>query len=225
MKVVIVGGGETGRLLAEQLLNRGEHEVTIIEADGDKADRLANSLDALVLHGDGTRPEILEKARLYEADALVATTGSDAVNTVIVLLARRYEVGRVAVRLKNEDLRAACHEAGVDYVVTPKVTAVSELIDALCGDAHLDLSVFDQSGVYAVRLPFHRSCPVREVDLPEGAILIGVVRADEDVALPRAAMELDPGDELVLLVDDEKVEAELRKRLGTDERHGGGQGR
>lgn len=81
MRVVIVGLGDIGRELAENLARRRNNELILIDADEKRCERLAGEIDALVLHGDGTDPEILKKAKLEEADALVATTHSDAINT------------------------------------------------------------------------------------------------------------------------------------------------
>ncbi len=86
MRVIIVGIGEIGLQLANLLARRGDNELVLIDRDPDRADEISNSLDALVLRGDGSNPEILEKAQVGEADALVAATGSDQINTVIALL-------------------------------------------------------------------------------------------------------------------------------------------
>ena len=60
-------------------------------------------------------PDILRKAQLDEADALVATTGSDSTNTVIAMLGSRFEVEAIVVKLNDTGLRPACLEMGVTY--------------------------------------------------------------------------------------------------------------
>src|SRR3970282_1833488 len=80
VRVIIVGAGAIGRVLAENLTQRPDNEVVLIDTDKERCEEVSGQLDALVLHGDGTHPEILEKARVREADALVATPGSEALH-------------------------------------------------------------------------------------------------------------------------------------------------
>ncbi|MCK4532001.1 MAG: NAD-binding protein, partial [Candidatus Aenigmarchaeota archaeon] len=58
MKVIVVGGGRIGEALS-RLLIKEKHDVVVVEKDEKLAEELAEKLDALVLHGDGTDKNIL----------------------------------------------------------------------------------------------------------------------------------------------------------------------
>lgn len=63
-----------GVRLAERLTTI-RHEVAVIEIDEERANRIRKELDAsLVIHGDGTNPDILKEAGIEEAESLVALT-------------------------------------------------------------------------------------------------------------------------------------------------------
>jgi trk system potassium uptake protein TrkA len=81
MKIIIVGGGETG--LATAKLFEKEAEITIIEKDEVSAKELTNKTNALIIHGDGTDISILKEAEVSKADALIVTTGDDTTNLMI----------------------------------------------------------------------------------------------------------------------------------------------
>ena len=63
MKLVIVGGGKLGFFLAQNMMNRG-HQIMLVELDKKRCALLATSLDAIVLNGDGTEPNILRQAEI-----------------------------------------------------------------------------------------------------------------------------------------------------------------
>ncbi|MGB5548276.1 MAG: TrkA family potassium uptake protein, partial [Polyangiales bacterium] len=113
MRVIIVGIGDIGYELTRDLTRSGSHEVVLIDSNEARCKELSEEFDAFVLQGDGTHPELLQKALVEESDALVASTNSDALNTVIAMLAKRFGVPTIIVKLKDLGLRPACQAMGV----------------------------------------------------------------------------------------------------------------
>lgn len=146
MKIIIVGIGDVGLELVEQLIKQEDNELVLIDTDEEHCDELAEKTDALVLQGDGTDPEILKKAQISEADALVATTGSDPLNTVIAMLGSRFEVEKIIVRLKGLGLRSACQEIGVSKIISPQIAAAAEILSTLYGPERVDFSLLARRG-------------------------------------------------------------------------------
>ena len=219
MRVVIVGGGAIGRELAENLIRRGGHEVVLIDADEKRCEQLAAELDALVLHGDGTDPELLKKARAEEADALVAVTGSDAINTVIAMLGSRLGVSNLVVKLNDVGLRAACREIGVRKIIAPKIAAAAEIFASLHGFDRLDLSLAVRGGLRLTEVELAPDSPavgqtLAELELPRGALVVAVLRERGERALvPRGDTRLEAGDVLLLLGEGEDTLAKAEEAL------------
>jgi trk system potassium uptake protein TrkA len=76
MRIIIVGAGAVGSYLAERLSSGGE-DVVVIEDDERRAAELQDSIDALVLHGNGASTALLEEAGVEKADLLIAVSDSD----------------------------------------------------------------------------------------------------------------------------------------------------
>ena len=215
MRVIIVGAGAIGRVLAENLTQRPDNEVVLIDTDRERCEQVSGQLDALVLHGDGTHPEILEKARIREADALVATTGSDALNAVIAMLGHHYAVKKIIVKLEELGLWPACQEIGVSEIIAPKITAASHIMSALYGTSALDLSLITQGGLQLAELPAGEAAGKRvsELELPEGVMILAIVRSGH-LHLARGNTKIDEGDVLLTLYEKETALTKARKALG-----------
>jgi trk system potassium uptake protein TrkA len=205
MKVIIVGLGPLGRRLAEELSGRRGVELVLLDRDEATCKAAADRYDALVLQGDGTNPELLAKAGAADAQALVATTGSDAMNTVVALLAKQAGTQEVVVVLNDLALRTACQAIGVDKVVSPVLSAASEIQAFILGKKALDFSVAVSGGARVVELepgPFAGK-KLGEIPLPKGVALPVIVREGRAL-VPEAGTTLRQNDVLVVVAEDEK---------------------
>lgn len=79
MKIVIVGAGQVGGTLAENLA-REANDITLIDIDGKRLRELQDRLDIRTVVGMGSHPDIMVAAGIEDADMLVAVTSSDEVN-------------------------------------------------------------------------------------------------------------------------------------------------
>ena len=61
MKIVLIGAGEVGFHIAKALIDDG-HDITAVDIDPEKCRRIAESLDAISVEGNGASPKILHKA-------------------------------------------------------------------------------------------------------------------------------------------------------------------
>ncbi len=96
-RIVIIGGGNIGLCLAEDIEQRESGvRARVIEFDKQRAEHVAQSCSrTIVLHGDALDPEILEEASVANAETVVAVTNDDEVNILSSLLAKRSGAGKV----------------------------------------------------------------------------------------------------------------------------------
>jgi trk system potassium uptake protein TrkA len=214
MRVVIVGAGDTGMNLARKLGDRPGVDIALIDADEERCKLASNELEALVLHGDATDPEILKQARLDHADVLAVLTGSDPLNTVVAMLGRRFEVAKIMVRLNGLGLRSACQSIGVYKIVTPKISAADEMLSAIYGYDRLNLSKLARKGLRLVALGADKAegRKIADLTMPEGAHLVALVR-DNEARIPHAKTALEANDELLVLVEKDADLDEVKKQL------------
>jgi trk system potassium uptake protein TrkA len=213
VRAVIAGGGNVGRHLAVDLLERG-HEVMLIEQDKavlSKAESAAPGVD-LVL-GDACEPWVLEKADLARADVLVAATGDDEDNLVISLLSKQeFAVPRVVARVnhpKNEWLFT--EQWGVDAAVSPPHILTSLVEEAVTVGDLVRLLPLERGQVTLVELTLPEDSPnvghpLYELRLPGDAAIVAVLR-EGHVVIPQPETVLAAGDEIVALAAPESEDS------------------
>lgn len=216
MRVIIAGAGDIGRQLLSDLTGSGDDEVVVVEDDEQRCADLADEFDALVICGDATDPDILDKAQIAQAQALVATTGSDPINTIVAMLAHRAGVERIIVKIKTNALRGALEEIGVDEIVAPTLAAAAHIRMALGGQQQTsDLSQLSQGGLQLAEHNVRRETEgrrVRDVAVPEGAILAAVLQGDR-AKVPHDDLELHEGDVVLLVAEDSGALEEAQRAL------------
>jgi len=81
MKILILGAGQVGGTLAENLASEN-FDITLVDTNGDRLRELRDRLDIQTIEGMASRPDVLRAAGAEDADMLVAVTNSDEVNMV-----------------------------------------------------------------------------------------------------------------------------------------------
>ena len=128
MKVVIVGCGRVGALLAASLDASG-HDVIIIDLLTRSFDRLPPTFGGEAVRGDGTDEDTLRRAGAAGADTFLALTEGDNRNVLAGQLARRtLGIGTVYAKV-NDPMRAEAYaELGIGTLCRTTMIA-----DALLG--------------------------------------------------------------------------------------------
>ncbi|MBU0506115.1 NAD-binding protein, partial [bacterium] len=132
MSILIIGGGEIGRYLANQLIAE-KKSVVIIEKDESVIDDIEESLDAKFILGNGAAPQVLKKAGLEEAEMVVAVTDSDEVNMLASIFAgikaplakRIARIRATEFDIEGEKLKAAL---GIDLLINPEKEVANEIL-------------------------------------------------------------------------------------------------
>ncbi len=124
MRILIVGAGKVGSILAKTLAEKG-HEVIVVDKDPRKAEAVAREADVEALARDATDPSLYEReVDLSTVDVVVAVTNRDEVNMFVATLAREYDVPRIVVKVRDSRIAYLIEKMGIEYVVVePQVTA------------------------------------------------------------------------------------------------------
>ena len=94
MKIIIIGAGKVGYTLAENLVVE-DNDVTIIDKSTHALEKVEDNLDVMCIKGNGVSANILLEAGIENADMLIAVTGSDEINMVCCLTAKKLGVVRL----------------------------------------------------------------------------------------------------------------------------------
>jgi voltage-gated potassium channel len=208
--MIICGYGRMGRHVCREFSQRRLPFVII-----DRRGELLRDFDlpsGIALEGDATSDEVLKRAGVERARALVTVAASDADNLFITLSARLlndrlFIVARAEGELAEEKLR----RAGASRVVTPyaiggaKVAmavlrpAVVDFIELATGTEHLDLQIEEtliRPGSKLAGVTLHASALRQDL----GVIVVAIKQANGHlVANPPGDAVMTPGDTLIAL--------------------------
>ncbi|MDH4226018.1 MAG: potassium channel family protein, partial [Deltaproteobacteria bacterium] len=127
---VVCGHGRTGRAVCESLA-RAKEPYVVIESRGESLGELT-ARGMLVVDGDATQDESLERAGIGHAKALIAALGNDAENVYLTMSARQLNPRlKIASWASSQEAETKIYRAGADYVVSPYLLGGNRLVQHL----------------------------------------------------------------------------------------------
>ena len=208
--VMLLGGGRVGTSLAQMLELEGV-QVTIIERSRERCVKLAELLDtALVLHGDATDVDLLAQEGIAETDGLVSVTSEDETNLLASLLTKHMGARKVITLLKRSEYIPLVTKVGVDSAVSPRLSTANRILQHVRGGRILSMAIMERNQSEAMEIEIERGSRaagrrVRELNLPEGAIL-GSVQREGEIVIPRGDTEIKVGDRVVVFALPEAID-------------------
>jgi len=213
MRVIIVGGGRTGRALADRLEDRGEN-VVIVERDEEVVEQRRNQ-GYKVERGNGTDTDVLRGAGMENAKVVVAATGDDDVNLLVAQLSKAsFDTEKVIARVNNPDNIEAFEDLGVRSIGAAMASAwaIDNQIErpALAGWMTGVGRTGDVQEVEVTNAEFADK-PISEVGpmLPDDC-LVALVSRDGETHVPNAEFVIEMGDKLTLLGKRDPVREGMR---------------
>ncbi|WP_028292123.1 Trk system potassium transporter TrkA [Oceanobacter kriegii] len=98
MKIIILGAGQVGGTLAENLAVE-QNDITVVDTDQSRLRELQDRIDIKTVSGHGSFPYVLREAGADDADMLVAVTNSDETNMVACQVA--YSLFRTPTKISR----------------------------------------------------------------------------------------------------------------------------
>jgi trk system potassium uptake protein TrkA len=201
--VVILGGGRIGVLVAEGLQGRGV-SVKLIEKNIDRCQEIAAKLEQTsVVQGDGTDRDFLTDQGVPLADAFVATTESDELNTLSGLLAKNLGVTRNLILIGNPANIPLAEAVGIDVAASlPLLTARKIARFALHGGA-ISVALLGGKQIQAIEFVVSPTAhivkrKISEAGLPKEAIA-GAIVHNSTVVIPSDDHIVRPGDHVIII--------------------------
>ncbi len=231
MFILIVGGGKVGSYLTRALINQ-QHEVVVVEKFEKKAKALDTLIDRQVtVVGDGCDPYVLEAAGVARADVVVADTGDDEDNLVVVLLTKKKSKARCIARVNNPRNRQIFDSLDPeDPVVVISSTEIildvlNQHVNAASYSAALEtMHLFGRGNLSLVRVGIPDGSQAAErsladLRLPRNSVIVAIERGSDDgIAIPTGDTVLHVGDRIVAVVKNgaaEKLQAVFGEPLSS----------
>ncbi|MGD8631758.1 MAG: NAD-binding protein, partial [Gammaproteobacteria bacterium] len=100
MRAIFVGASPLTVMTVQRLLKAG-HDVVIIDTDEDKISGLSETLDCGFIHGDGSRPAVLEELSPDETDMLFCLSNDDQDNIIASLVGQTMQFSSVVTKIED----------------------------------------------------------------------------------------------------------------------------
>lgn len=199
--VMILGGSRIGVKTAQFIEN--QLNVKLLEIDPDKSFKLVDILpNTMIINADGRNIDVLTEEGLVNMDAFVAVTGDSETNILACILAKKYGVKKTIAEVENLDYIDIASKMGIDTIINKKLSTASHIY-TFTMKAEVS-SIRWLTGTDAEVLEFVTSKDavitrnkLRDIDLPEGVIVGGVVRGSKSFIATGDTL-IKPNDKVVL---------------------------
>ena len=208
-RAMIIGGGQVGQRLAEQLEENGIH-TKLIDNDPDRCSRLADNLNkTVVICGDGSDQSLLEEENVREMDAVVTLTSDEQTNILSSLLAKRMGARKTITRISRFSYFPLMSAIGLEQVVSPRLSAVNTILQHIRRGKVLSARSIKEAEAEVMEAVAMETSdivgkPLAKLDLPKGALVTAIIREDE-VVIPTGDSVIAPGDRIVLFTLKEAI--------------------
>lgn len=216
--VIICGFGRNGKQAAH-VLKKHNKRFVVIENKSEVTGSLNHKYSNLVIHGDATQDEILKRAGIDRASALITTLPNDADNLFIVLSARHINPKFTIIsRASDDNSDVKLKIAGANNVIMPDRVGgahmaslvmkpdVMEFIDYITGQGgdaiNLEEITFDN-----IPEPLkNKTLKDLEIRNKSGANIIGFRKGNgEYIVNPSADTQIIPDGKIFVLGTNEQI--------------------
>ena len=211
----IIGGGKIAFYLLIQLERLGM-SCKVVERGAERCRELAEEFPrSLIIHGDGTDPELLTEERMASSDAFIALTNRDEDNLIISLYAHQAGVPKVVAKSSRQNYTAIARSAGVESVVSPKLATAGLILRFIRGLQNSKGTVMNAlyriAGGKAEAMEFlvspvtrNLKVPLKDLKLRKGVLIAVIVRGNK-VIIPEGSTYLEQGDDVIVIARDSGI--------------------
>ena len=222
MRIVVLGGGAVGTMVARRLA-RERNDVVIVEQRLDRCELLEESLDAKIVQGNASSIRALEQAGIREAEMLIAVTSSDEANILGCLIAQRHS----NVKIKVARLRT--HEADrwreifdgsqlkVDLVINPDQETAERILRVIGLPGISDVLEFAEGRVRLFGMNLEpdswvvgKSMAELDRSSPPKNSLMAIIFRGRQTFIPRGGDRLQAGDHVYIVAPAAETESVFR---------------
>lgn len=220
MQIIIVGCGNVGTTIAQQLSKEG-HNITVIDMDGHKVEAVANHYDVMGIVGNGASFSVQNEAGIEKADLMIAVTASDELNMLSCLIAKKAgdcsTIARVRNPLYNKEIAFIKEELGLSMVINPEYAAACEIARLLKFPSAIKVDTFAKGRMELLK------CKINEDSILHGRpltylssglhcdVLICTVQRGDEVFIPDGNFELREKDVISVVASPKKANEFFRK--------------
>ena len=222
MKIIIIGCGEVGKTLAEQL-NSANNTITVIDTRSEAISELTARLDVMGVVGNGATLSVQEEAGVRHADLLIAVTESDELNLLCCAIAKKSTRCRTIARVRNPEYSSEAaflkKELGLNMLINPELAAAETIARILRFPSAIKIDTFAHDRVELLKFRLPEDSILAGMSVKDAAIklkcdlLFCIIERGEEVYIAKGDFVF-AGKDVISLIASPKNAAEFFKRIG-----------
>ena len=136
MNILILGAGQVGGTLAQHLASEA-FDITVVDIDAARLEELRRRLDIRTVLGHASRPDVLRRAGVEDADMLIAVTPYDEVNMVACQVCyTMFQTERKIARIREDSFHTrsslfSSEHMPIDFVINPERVVTDQIRELL----------------------------------------------------------------------------------------------
>ena len=203
LKIIIVGCGKVGVTLVEQLSKEG-HDITIVDKNAGKIQKIANYYDIMGLAGNGASFSVQMEAGIEKADLFIAVTESDELNLLCCTVAKQVGDCATIARVRTPDYSQEAaylrEKLGLTMIINPELEAAREAARILFLPSALETHPFARGQAELIKFAVPDNNVLDGMTIAQMGeklakeVLVCAVERGEDVYIPDGDFQIQKGD-------------------------------
>lgn len=212
MKIIILGAGQVGTTLAENLVSE-DNDITLVDNIAERLLPLQDKHDLRVVNGIASSPKVLREAGAADADLVVAVTNSDETNMIACQVAYTLfntptKIARIrgADYLREKNRLFQSDVIPIDHIISPEKLVTDEITRLIDYPGALQVSHFADERISIVVVKAYYGGPlvgyalsVLKDHLPYiDCRVVSILRQDK-IIRPQGSTIIEAGDEVTFI--------------------------
>lgn len=214
MNIIIVGCGKVGYTLAKNLADE-KHNIIVVDKDASHIESVQRDIDCMSVVGNGAILSVLLEAEVESADFLIAVTGSDEINILTCLIARRNSKCRTIARIRNPEyslqIEYIMKEIDISMTINPELATAREISRIMRYSKSISSNSFfkDRLNLLKIKVPINSELiglKLSDVQRKLNCnILICVIERGDEIIIPTGASTIENDDNIFFVADHNNV--------------------
>lgn len=217
MNIIIIGCGKVGAALA-MTLAKESHNIAVIDTEKNAVNFTASRADVIGVEGNGVSVSVQREAGIDRADVVIASTGSDEVNLLCCLIARKSNrtvktIARVRNPIYLDEVSFFKEELGLTRVINPERAAAREIARLLRFPSAMKIDTLSGGMVELLKFKIAPDSPIKDkriMDIAQNVhseVLICAIERDNEVIIPNGSTMLLEGDRVSFIASPKNAAA------------------
>lgn len=228
MKIIILGAGQVGASVAENLVSEA-NDITLIDTSMEQLDTVRERLELRTLCGNAASPSILREAGADDADLLIAVTQSDQTNLCACRVAKTlFNLPTRIARLRSGDFidhpeLLDDDNFAVDFSICPEQIVTDHIKRLIAFPEALQVLEFAEGVVSLICVRAFEGGPLighplkaLRYHMPNVDVRIPAIYRNGEPIIPEGDTVVVPGDEVFCLAATVHIRQVMRELRRTD---------